>query len=199
VERGARWSDIDASRAEDAVSCFRAAAGALDLISRHRRDRQAAIIAIGSGLSRRVPARVGAWRDVSAPDLAGEALARAAARPCVETVRWVEADIVARPDRLRDLWHDRAALHFPVAKQDRAGCRAALEAGTGPGSIVILSAFAPDGPERCSGLPVRRDGRPDSKASRGPGFAPRESLATDPVTPGGRRQRVRAHVARRIG
>jgi hypothetical protein len=32
----------------------------------------------------------------------------------------------------------------------------ALVAGTAPGATVIMAAFAPNGPERCSGLPVQR-------------------------------------------
>jgi hypothetical protein len=55
-----------------------------------------------------------------------------------------------------DVWHDRAVFHFLVEAEDRdAYVRLASET-VSPGGTLLIATFAPDGPERCSGLPVCR-------------------------------------------
>jgi trans-aconitate methyltransferase len=72
-------------------------------------------------------------------------------------VRCVRADLLEwEPDRRFDVWHDRAAFHFLVDAEARARYVATLTAALAPGGGVILGTFAADGPETCSGLPVRR-------------------------------------------
>ncbi len=72
-------------------------------------------------------------------------------------IAWVVADVTSwQPDRHYDVWHDRAVFHFLTEPEQRLAYRHALETGTAPDSAVIIATFAPDGPERCSGLPVQR-------------------------------------------
>jgi SAM-dependent methyltransferase len=53
-------------------------------------------------------------------------------------------------------WHDRAIFHFLTEDTDRARyCQRATQFIL-PGGALVVSTFADDGPERCSGLPVRR-------------------------------------------
>lgn len=61
-----------------------------------------------------------------------------------------------RPERIFDVWHDRAVFHFLVEPADRAGYGAALRKGTRAGSLAVIGTFAADGPPSCSGLPVAR-------------------------------------------
>jgi SAM-dependent methyltransferase len=72
-------------------------------------------------------------------------------------VTWIVGDVTTIEDVGRfDVWHDRAAFHFLL---DAAARRryARLAARTVPvGGSAVLATFAPDGPERCSGLPVQR-------------------------------------------
>ncbi|TVR06455.1 MAG: SAM-dependent methyltransferase, partial [Salinarimonadaceae bacterium] len=97
-----------------------------------------------------------------------------------------------RPQRLYDLWHDRAVLHFMVAEEERVAYRDALQSAVKPGGAVIISTFAADGPERCSGLPVRRYSAADLDAFLGPGFERREAHVFDHETPGGAVQRFQS-------
>jgi hypothetical protein len=94
----------------------------------------------------------------------------------VEPVAWIVADVATWSRSGHALWHDRAVLHFLTEAADRDGYRRALGAGTAPGSVAILSAFAPDGPTMCSGLPVRRYGQAEFEAFLGP--ASRRSRAS---------------------
>jgi SAM-dependent methyltransferase len=59
-------------------------------------------------------------------------------------------------DRPVDLWHDRAVFHFLTAEEDRVAYLESLRQALRPGGHAVFATFALDGPEKCSGLPVRR-------------------------------------------
>ena len=59
-------------------------------------------------------------------------------------------------DRPVDLWHDRAVLHFLTAEEDRLAYLESLRQALRPGGHAVFATFALEGPEECSGLPVRR-------------------------------------------
>jgi hypothetical protein len=54
-----------------------------------------------------------------------------------------------------------------------------------PGGGVIVATFASDGPERCSGLPVRRYSPEQLSRSLGDRFEPIEARREEHVTPNG--------------
>jgi hypothetical protein len=101
-------------------------------------------------------------------------------------VRCVQADILEWvPDRAFGLWHDRAVFHFLVADDERERYLRTLRSAVRPGGAVILATFAADGPERCSGLPVRRHSPAELVEALGDGFELHESRRQEHVTPGG--------------
>jgi trans-aconitate methyltransferase len=73
-------------------------------------------------------------------------------------VQWLLGDLLTwRPTRCYTVWHDRALFHFMTADQDREAYLQTLERATSPErAVAILATFAPNGPQRCSGLPVAR-------------------------------------------
>lgn len=89
-------------------------------------------------------------------------------------------------DDVYGLWHDRAVLHFLVDDTDRDAYLATLQAAV-PEGAVILATFAPDGPESCSGLPVRRY-RADALAALLDGFAVVDARREVHRTPSGAEQ-----------
>jgi hypothetical protein len=58
-----------------------------------------------------------------------------------------------------------------------------------PGGHVIIATFAPEGPERCSGLPVVRHDAASLSALLGPSFELMETRRHDHTTPAGAVQR----------
>jgi trans-aconitate methyltransferase len=98
------------------------------------------------------------FRDVTVLDISAAGMQRARDRlgPRAGQIRWLTADILQwRPERRYRAWHDRAVYHFMTIDDHRRYLRV-LDAATAPGSIAVFGCFAPDGPQRCSGLPVAR-------------------------------------------
>ena len=70
---------------------------------------------------------------------------------------WIAADVTGDwTVKPMDVWHDRAVFHFLIAADDRRRYVARLKAALKPGGAVVIATFAPDGPEKCSGLQVCR-------------------------------------------
>ena len=100
------------------------------------------------------------WGPVTVLDLSEVALEQARKRLGAkgDVVRWQVGNVTTallKPESYF-LWHDRAVFHFltdPAAVE-----RYVTQASTSlrPGGHLMLSTFAPDGPERCSGLTVQR-------------------------------------------
>ena len=87
-----------------------------------------------------------------------------------------------RPTVPFDLWHDRAVFHFLTEAAERRGYIEALRVGLRSGGSAVIATFALDGPERCSGLPIRRYS-PEMLASElGPGFARQETRSENHLT-----------------
>ena len=125
-------------------------------------------------------------RCVAVLDVSPAALARARARlgPQADRVQWIEADVTA-PWTMSPMhiWHDRAVFHFLTEVEDRARYVAHVRDVVTAGGTVIIGTFAPDGPERCSGLPVRRYDAAGIGAELGEGFILVEALADAHRTP----------------
>lgn len=193
-DRHTHWQDVYRSKDESEVSWYQPLPGvSLDLIARSGLGPQARIVDVGGGASTLVDALLDrGFRNLTVLDIAEAALDRARVRlgERAAAVSWVAADVtVWRPSVPFDLWHDRAVFHFLTGDEERRAWRATLSAALRPGGQVILATFAPDGPERCSGLPVRRWSAGELEAAFAPQFTLAESLAEDHVTPAGKVQR----------
>lgn len=191
-DRAQHWQGVYSSRASDTVSWFQAAAEpSLRMIERLGVLPPARIIDVGGGASRLVDALAGRGFQVTVLDIAASALAVARRRLGADAkrVEWEVADITRwRPRASFDVWHDRAVFHFLTEPADREAYLSALGEGLAPDGAVILATFAPDGPERCSGLPVRRYGVEALAAELGPGFSLVDQMREIHVTPTGAAQ-----------
>jgi len=197
------WNDVYATKAEDAVSWFEESPErSLAMIARTGVAKDDPVIDIGGGLSRLADALLEeGYADVSVLDISREAIDRLIARNGGDArLTGMVSDITAfEPPRRYALWHDRAVLHFLTGEADRAAYRAALMAGLAPGGHLVVATFAPDGPEKCSGLPVRRYGLDDFDAFFGTEFTRVSDERFIHVTPAGAEQRFQAAHYRRRG
>lgn len=192
-DRSQHWNTVYATKPADTVGWYQTVPQfSLDLIGRAAVPPGAAIIDIGGGASVLADHLLQAgYSDVSVLDIAGTALAASRARLGADAARihWIVTDITAwQPERRYDLWHDRAVFHFLTAEADRDAYLAAMRAGTRAGSQIVIATFAPDGPERCSGLPVQRYAPQDLAAVLGEDFVLAETIREEHRTPGGNLQ-----------
>jgi trans-aconitate methyltransferase len=135
-------------------------------------------------------------------DVSAAALARAKARlgDAHTRVTWIEADVTSdwHVDPV-DVWHDRAAFHFLTEPTERSQYVERVRHAVKPGGTVIMATFAPDGPDTCSGLQVRRYDVAALSAQLGAGFSIVEALPEQHRTPRGAMQSFCYAVFRRGG
>lgn len=194
ADRKQHWEDVYGRKAEDEVSWFQAVPlASLELVQRSGIRKDAAIIDVGGGESRLVDRLIAdGYSDITVLDLSARAIEHTKLRlgSASDRVDWIVADITKwGPSRRYRLWHDRAVLHFLTEPSDRTAYLKALLAAVEPGGHAIISTFALDGPERCSGLPVVRYSGETLAAELGPELRLEETLLDDHITPNGAVQR----------
>lgn len=188
------WDEIYAARPAGEASWFEAdPAVSMRLIADAIRTGARSVLDVGAGASVLVERlleldleRIGVL-DISE---VGLEIARHRLGDRADEVEWIVADVTAATDVGRfDVWHDRATFHFLTEPVDRAGYVRLAARTVRPGGSVIIATFAPDGPERCSGLSVSRYDADRLASLCGPAF---ELVGSEPhvhTTPGGVKQR----------
>lgn len=201
-ERQSHWQNVYLNKGEREVSWTQAdPQPSLGLIEKFARDRNAAIVDIGGGASRLVDTLLArGFAAITVLDVSEAALQSVKARlgENAASVRWIAADATDwQPPEAFDIWHDRAAFHFLVEEKDRAAYLDRLHAGVKPGGHAIIATFAPDGPEKCSGLPVRRYSPESLGKTIGSAFDLVEHRLHRHITPWGAVQSFQFSVLRR--
>jgi trans-aconitate methyltransferase len=202
--RRAHWENVYTTKGENEVSWFEQnPAPSLELIGQVGASNTSAIIDIGGGASRLVDHLVEqGFQDVTVLDLSGAALEAAKGRlgARADRVNWVVADAtIWQPAKAYDIWHDRAAFHFLTDEKDRAAYIARLTGGLKAGGHAIIATFAPDGPEKCSGLAVARYDAAGLGRTLGPVFQLVHTRRHEHATPWGSKQVFQFGVFRREG
>jgi SAM-dependent methyltransferase len=118
------------------------------------------IIDVGGGASSFVKSLVNSgYVNVTVLDISQTAIAEVQSMlgDAQEVVKWVVADIVQwDPSTTYSYWNDRAVFHFLVNEEDQKAYVDNVLRATRSGSHIVIATFSPDGPESCSGLPVKR-------------------------------------------
>jgi trans-aconitate methyltransferase len=194
------WDHIYVNSGTNAVSWYQPEpAVSLELIELLAICPESGIIDIGGGASvvtDRLLAR--GYSDLTVLDLSEVALEAARRRVGAgAAVTWLSQDVLTwEPTRTFGLWHDRAVLHFlsghEVEDYWNVLCKAIPNGGA-----VVIGAFAPDSPERCSGLPVTRYSTNELKGMLGTGFEMVADRREVHVTPSGGAQPFTWIAARR--
>lgn len=161
MEPREHWLEVYRNRQPEEVSWYQpGSSSSLAALDRIGADPSSSLVDVGGGASTLVDflLRRG-WEDLTVVDIADQALEASMARLGARAgkVRWQVADVRRwQPERSFDVWHDRAVFHFLTGENDRRRYKDTLLSGTRAGSFVVMATFALDGPEKCSGLPVRR-------------------------------------------
>ncbi|HXS08159.1 MAG TPA: class I SAM-dependent methyltransferase [Rhizomicrobium sp.] len=155
------WDDAYRAKPDGQVSWFQQIPSrSLALIEAAGLAKDAPILDVGGGASRLMDALLAkGYSDLSVLDVSVAALARSQERLGAKAAKisWITADVTTwKPERQWMVWHDRAMFHFLVEEYAQWAYVSALRRATAPGATVLIAGFAPDGPQRCSGLPVWR-------------------------------------------
>lgn len=187
------WWSVFATKAPEDVSWYEDVPRAsLEAFDRQGVSPIMSVIDVGAGASRLADALLDrGFSDLTLLDLADSALEASRLRlgPRADEVQWQVADIRHwRPARRYNVWHDRAVFHFLTEAAEREGYRRALRAATQAGSLAVMATFAANGPEQCSGLPVRRYDAETLATELGEDFTLREAWDQQHETPWGAKQ-----------
>jgi trans-aconitate methyltransferase len=201
MDRKSHWDRVYETKKPDTVSWYENnPSRSLGYIQRYS-DPSHRVMDVGAGASLLADVLLDlGYANLIALDVSGAGLDRAEARlgERAKQVNWIVADITKNPELpMVDLWHDRAVLHFLTDEADQAAyARLAARTVNGSGHLVIAT-FAPDGPERCSGLLVHRhDGSSLAKLFES-AFDLLEVARETHLTPSGGEQRFTWAVFRR--
>jgi SAM-dependent methyltransferase len=200
--RQAHWDNVYTSRGEKDVGWYQdRATPSLELIALTGLSGDAEIIDIGGGASRLVDDLLLAnFGRLTVLDLSAAALDTARQRlgESAASVKWVVADVTTwEPSQTYALWHDRAAFHFITERADQSAYIERLKRAVKPAGFAIIGTFAPDGPERCSGLPIVRHDAASLAGLLGHEFELIDARRHEHTTPWGAVQRFQFATFRR--
>jgi SAM-dependent methyltransferase len=203
VDRKKHWEGVYAERSPLEVSWYQAHPDlSLSLIEACRPSGETAVIDVGAGASVLIDRLLEAgYVRPAVVDISARALRHAQERlgGRAAEVDWFEADVCDfRPPRQFDIWHDRAAFHFLNTPEEQSRYAGVVSAALRPGGHAIIATFAPDGPEKCSGLTVARHDEASIQAALGPKFELVEVRREAHETPGGAVQHFNYFLLKRL-
>lgn len=170
------WQEVYHNRASETLSWFQAHDSlSLEMIEQAGLELDESILDVGGGASTLVDDLLSqGYTRLSVLDISANALELAKRRLAEKAalVHWIEGDIavIELPESSVSLWHDRAVFHFLTEEEDRNHYVHLLTRAVKSGGQVIIATFAEDGPERCSGQPVRRYSVAELTAELGENF-----------------------------
>jgi len=191
MDNHTHWQSIYNEKDVTQVSWFQEHADtSLRIIQQYENNKNATIIDIGAGASPLVDDLLEAgYAKIEVLDISSQALAIAQKRlgDKQQKVTWRSVDILKAklPAQSYDVWHDRAVFHFLTNEADRTRYVEQVCHALKPNGKVIISTFGPDGPLKCSGLPIVRYDHDSLHSEFGSGFKLIEHGQEDHLTPDG--------------
>ena len=157
----------------------------LEFIHSFNLSKTAKIIDIGGGDSKLVDFLLDeGYENITVLDISNEALIKAKKRlgDKANKVTWVVSDITEFvTNETFDIWHDRATFHFlTTSDQVQRYMNIARKSVTG---FLTIGTFSKNGPEKCSGLPIKQYSEESLTRETQNGFDKLYCLTEDHTTP----------------
>lgn len=161
MNRKEHWENLYQTKQLNEVSWYQPTPEtSLDFIQELKLPKTAKIIDIGGGDSFLIDHLLDlGYQDITVLDIAETALNRAQKRlgDRASKVHWIVADAANfKPTRHYDCWHDRAAFHFLTQEHEIEKYIATVQQNLNPKGTLIIGTFSEQGPEKCSGIPIRQ-------------------------------------------
>ena len=160
AESASHWENIYQQKGPDEVSWTQEVPEtSLAFIRNMNLPADAAIIDIGGGDSKLVDWLLEeGYQNITVLDISATALNKTKDRlgpEKAEKVTWLHQDIINfQPEQKYAVWHDRATFHFltdEVAIQQYK-----LLTQQAVSQYMVIGTFSDNGPEKCSGLPIKQ-------------------------------------------
>ena len=202
-DRCEHWETVYRTKGTTDVSWFEAEPEVSLQLIRSVASWGSGVIDVGGGASQLVDRLLAdGYSPVAVLDVSATALEHARRRlgEAGRQVQWIVGDVTQVGDVGRyDVWHDRAVFHFLTDPEDRRKYVALVQRTIPIGGHLVIGTFAPDGPEKCSGLEVRRYDAAGLSAEFGPDFQLVQEMEHTHHTPAGKLQKFSFAVLRRTG
>ena len=185
-DRKQHWENIyQTSRPEQVSWTEDIPKTSLDFIHSFQLPKDAGIIDIGGGESKLVDYLIDeGYENITVLDISQKALDRVKERlgEKADKINWVVSDITAfAPEKKYAVWHDRATFHFlTTPEQIEKYLSIAEKAVTG---FMTIGTFSENGPEKCSGLPIRQYNEEQLQVQLQHGFDKIRCITEDHITP----------------
>ncbi|MEO6850256.1 MAG: class I SAM-dependent methyltransferase [Mucilaginibacter sp.] len=186
LTRKTHWDQVYKTKAPEQVSWTQTVPRtSLDFIHEFQLSENSSIIDVGGGDSNLVDFLLQeGFKDITVLDISEIAIKKAKARlgRKGDLVKWVVSDITEfKTDQTYDLWHDRATFHFLTKDTEIA---AYLQiAGKVVSNYMIVGTFSENGPDKCSGLPVKQYTEDQLQSELNRDFEKVKCINEDHVTP----------------
>lgn len=155
------WEDIYSRKKFEETSWYQSIPEtSLNIIESLGLSREAEIIDVGGGNSYLVDHLLDLeYRNISILDISGKALQSVQTRlgDDAKNVNWIESDVTNfSSENTFDVWHDRAAFHFLTTDDQVKKYMRNLTSSMKSGGYVVLATFSENGPDKCSGIQIRK-------------------------------------------
>ena len=156
----------------------------LDFVKSFNLDKTAEIIDVGGGESRLVDCLLElGYENITVLDISENALERTKVRlgEKASLVTWIVVDLLDFiPDKIYDLWHDRAVFHFFTTDDDINRYKSIVSKHA---RNLVLGTFSKTGPLKCSGLPISQYDEMAISGTFCPDFSIIQTVQVDHTTP----------------
>jgi 2-polyprenyl-3-methyl-5-hydroxy-6-metoxy-1,4-benzoquinol methylase len=182
------WEKIFGSKQINEVSWYQQTPDhSLDFIRQLIVPENAAIIDIGGGDSFLADhlLQMG-YSDITVLDISGAAIRKAQQRlgKKASSVNWIISDMLDfKTEKKFDCWHDRAAFHFLTNAEEMEQYINNARQHLKPSGKMIIGTFSTEGPEKCSGLPVKQYDEKMLTGTLQKWFKKIRCITTDHITP----------------
>jgi len=157
----------------------------LDFIHEFNLPKSAKIVDIGGGDSNLVDYLLEeGFENITVLDISSAALEKSKKRlgDKAQKVKWVVSDVTEfNPDTKFDVWHDRATFHFLTTPQQIK--KYIASASKHVAGFLTIGTFSDKGPEKCSGLPIRKYSEETLVSELKKQFDKLRCISEDHVTP----------------
>ena len=161
VEKKAHWEKIYATKALEEFSWYqKTPSSAIRFLAAGAHAKNARILDVGGGDGFFADHLLDqGYTDISVLDISSVAISRAQQRHGARAskIHWIVRDILTfSSDKIFDFWYDRAVFHF-LTTTDETKAYVKKAAGLlSPKGEMVIGTFSPNGPKKCSGIPVKQ-------------------------------------------